>query len=108
MIEIQDKRKSESLKSGDYSYLIRKRLSGLKVMLTTETDAIPTDLGDIQELCNKYLYSIEILLSHKIEGDKKLTLEIFNNIYNDLYIHLDYHLKSLKKPLDMKIKAIRK
>jgi hypothetical protein len=85
---------------------IYNRLNELNIKLTNKTDALPTDLLDIQGICNKYLYLMKMLHSKKVDNDKRLLIKIFEEIRRALYIHLAYHIKSLKKALNVIIKDL--
>ena len=92
--------------SGEYSNRIRKRFKVLKIPISSRTGGLPTDLGDIREVCNQYLNTIDMLFRSKVKNDKKYLIQILQNIYNDLYIHLSYHLKEMRNPLNLLIKTL--
>lgn len=106
MSEFDKLRKKETIKSAKYANRIRQKLKDLKIPFSKKTEGLPTDLGDIQEICKNYLNSIEMLFTVNSQKDKKMLTEIFEGIRNDLYIHLYYHLKELKKPLNLLIKEL--
>ena len=85
---------------------IHNRLNELNIKLTNKTDALPTDLLDIQGICNEYLYLIKMLHSKEVDNDKRLLIKIFKEIRGALYIHLAYHIKSLKKALNIIVKDL--
>lgn len=82
------------------SSAIRKKLPQVGVELTDEHDALPTDLGDIFTIALIYTRIIQKLLAIKRgKRHKKEIRSLLRLLENELYIHLPYHLKSLKKPL---------
>lgn len=85
---------------------IYKRIDELNIKLTDKTDALPTDLLDIIGICRGYLHSIEVLYSSEVDNDKRLLIKVFKDIRGALYIHLAYHIKSLKKALNVIIKNL--
>jgi hypothetical protein len=85
---------------------IYKRIDELNIKLTDKTDALPTDLLDITGICGRYLHSIEMLYSSEVDNDKRLLIKVFKDIRGALYIHLAYHIKSLKKALNVIIKDL--
>jgi flagellar biosynthesis chaperone FliJ len=103
MSDLSNVRKKEIRITGDYSNKIRKCLQDSNITLSKEMDGIPTDLGDIHEVCRQYLHAIDMLISYKEKNEKKVLTDIFKQIRNDLYIHLKYHLKELEKPLNILI-----
>ncbi|MFK5950275.1 MAG: hypothetical protein QM500_16065 [Methylococcales bacterium] len=54
------------------------------------------DLADIHEICRSYQNAIDRIL---LSDDREMIAEILNDIDNELFVHLPYHFKSLKKLL---------
>lgn len=94
------------LREGDNLTDIHKRIDELNIKLTDKSDALPTDLLDITGICGGYLHSIEMLYSSEVDNDKRLLIKVFKDIRGELYIHLAYHIKSLKKALNIIIKDL--
>ena len=65
------------------------------------------DLADIHEICNSYLNSIEKILSID-KSDKEELANAFYEIDTELFEHLPYHTKSLKKLLPKVIDQLEK
>ncbi len=63
------------------------------------------DLADIHEICRVYLTIIERILSVD-EADKKTLEDLLYEIDIELFEHLPYHSKSLKKLLPKVIKEV--
>jgi len=97
-----------SRKSLIYNRKLWQRFRELKIPLSGKTDTLPTDLGDIREVCCQYLNAFDRFFSMEVQKDKRLMVELFESIRNDLYIHLDYHLKELRKPLELLIKKLKR
>lgn len=95
MLRVNDIRKEEIQKAGIMSEKIRDRFR--EFGFETKANSIPTDLGDIYEICCIYQRSIDLLVSSVNEVED--VIEILKSLRDDLYIHLTYHQKSLKKPL---------
>ena len=75
--------------------------------LNKSDDHVNTDLGDIYEVCDEYIKSIDALLKIR-KGDSKRIVAALKDIKTNLYIHLDYHCKILKKPFDRLIDKLDK
>lgn len=65
------------------------------------------DLVDIHGVCRVYLKAIDKLLSKKRSNLESME-NILYEIDNELFEHLPYHLKSLKKLLPQTIHALQK
>jgi len=63
------------------------------------------DLADIHEICRAYLVAIDMITSFETEDLEKLK-DILYEIDCQLFEHLPYHLKSLKKLLPKVIKSL--
>ncbi|MDD1607984.1 MAG: hypothetical protein LUO95_10845 [Methylococcaceae bacterium] len=63
------------------------------------------DLADIREICHAYLTAVDRITSSEVEDLEKLK-DIFYEIDCQLFVHLPYHLKSLKKLLPKVIEAL--
>jgi hypothetical protein len=83
-----------------------ERFKELNIRLSEKTVALPTDLLDISGICRGYLRAYELLYSNDVNSNKRLLIEAFKKINNELYIHLPFHLKSLKKALNIIIKDL--
>ena len=94
---IKEIRKKQIKDAGVVSDQIRTKFERLSISTCTKTERLFTDLGDIHEICEKYLALIKLLLA-ETTGREHLH-HIIKNIYNEIYIHLDYHVKGMKKPL---------
>ena len=94
MPNIKEIRKTEINSASIVSSKIRTKFSDIGFCLKDE--AI-TDLRDIYEICSIYVKLVDNLILESTSNED--AAEILNNINNDLYIHLPYHCKSLKKPL---------
>lgn len=106
MSRLTSKRKKEVRDSPVISNRIRRRFKELNISLSKKTEGVPTDLGDIHEIFRQFTGALDLLYSSKAQNDEQLLLEIFKSIRNDFYIHLNYHLRELKKPLDMIIEEL--
>ena len=96
LVALQNYCKKQSLKSGEYSNKIRNKFKELDVLLNEKSEGLPTDLGDIKEICNNVIHTINTIESAQ---DKKELSKMLSIIWSNLYIHLPFHLKELKKPL---------
>lgn len=65
------------------------------------------DLADIYEICRAYLTAIDIITSSEIRDLEKLK-DVFYEIDCQLFEHLPYHLKSLKKLLPKVIESLER
>lgn len=63
------------------------------------------DLADIHEICRAYLVAVDMIASSETQDLEKLK-DIFYEIDCQLFEHLPYHLKSLKKLLPKVIKSL--
>lgn len=70
-----------------------------EIPLNKKTERVPSDLQDIAWFCIVYLSKLDVLLSEQAREDRELFVEILNELWGDIYIHLEYHQKGLKKPL---------
>jgi len=93
-VGIKEIRKTEINSASIVSSKIRTKFSDIGFCLKDE--AI-TDLRDIYEICSIYVKLVDNLILESTSNED--AAEILSNINNDLYIHLPYHCKSLKKPL---------
>jgi hypothetical protein len=87
---------------------IYQRFKEVNINLSEKTGAIPTDLLDMIGICNHYLNFIKFLYSNEANINKRLLIKEFHGTYSELYYHFDYHIKSLKKPLTIIIKDLKK
>ena len=85
------------------SNMIRQKISDAGAGKFRNSDRIPTDFCDIYEICCNYKAILDDLAKSeagtKAQGRKRL-LDALNLLQSELYIHLDYHFKGLKKPLE--------
>lgn len=94
MATIKEIRQLEIEKASIVSTKLREKL--LKTNINIKDEAV-TDIRDIYEVCSIYLNLIDkLVLDETTESE---LVDIIHNINNDLYIHLSYHCKNLKKPL---------
>ena len=91
--------KAITARSASLSNSIREQLMKYNVDLSGAKDSLPTDLGDIGEICQILLRSLEVLSSKAGMNNQEQLAQVLSDVHNSLYIHLDYHLKSLKRPL---------
>ena len=103
MRNLSRQRNIESTRSTSYSRKLRERFEELGIPLSRRTEGIPTDLGDIQAVANKYLQALEVLFSREARVSRRLVIRLFKNLHNDLYIHFAYHFKALQRPLNLLI-----
>lgn len=87
-------RQLEINKANIISAKLRAKLLNTSIHIKDEA---VTDIRDIYEVCSIYLNLIDKLVLD--ETSENEIADIFHNINNDLYIHLPYHCKNLKKPL---------
>jgi hypothetical protein len=95
------------LESVKYNTAIWKQFQKLKVPLSRKA-TLPTDLGDIREVCCQYITAFDRLLSDEAASEWQVLTEVLRTIRNDLYIHLGYHLRQLKRPLNILIDELEK
>ena len=69
-------------------------------------DGAITDLRDIYEICSIYVKLVDNLVLETTSIDD--VAEILKNVNNDLYIHLSYHCKNLRKPLKKSLDSLVK
>jgi hypothetical protein len=95
--------KTEIERASIISAELRSNLN--KASICIEDDAI-TDLRDIYEICSIYIKLMDELVLDTTSVED--IVEIFKHINNDLYIHLSYHCKNLKKPLQKVLDSLDK
>jgi hypothetical protein len=93
------------MESVKYNTAIWKRFGELKIPLSEHGNTLPTDLGDIRQVCCEYINAFDVLLSQR---DRQIIVATLRTVRNDLYIHLTYHLKELKRPLNTLISDLEK
>ena len=90
-------RKKAQKKGKNISQKIREKLLQTS-LLQKDYEGIPTDLGEIYEICDVYQQMVEDLLKapdgREMLGDRLVDIEV------ELFHHLLYHLKSLRYPLN--------
>jgi hypothetical protein len=96
-------RARKSRNAGRDANRIRRALMECGIQLDKKSNRIPTDLGDILEALRQIQLSVNRLVSTRRKPTARLVHLFLTQIRNDLYIHLDYHYKGLRKPLDLLI-----
>lgn len=81
---------------------IRMRLTYPGSPFSRVNDRIFVDLADIEEICRVYPKFLRRLL--RADRNRKVFFPILNAIHLELYFHLEYHLKGMKKPLELLLK----
>jgi hypothetical protein len=96
-------RRREALRSARLAARIRDQLLCAGVALGKSTDRVPTDLADIHEACRLYIVLMRMLRSSSNRPDRSAVATIFQAMFEDLYLHLPYHLRGMRKPLELVI-----
>ena len=91
---IKDIKKVEIDKAGVVSSKLRSKFQEVGIRFKEENI---TDFRDIYEICSVYIRLIDSLVQETTSMDD--IVEILNNVEKDLYTHLPYHCKALKRPL---------
>ncbi len=107
MKQLAEIRRRENTRAARQSNGVRKKLQLLKVPLSKKLDRIPTDLGDIEEVCSIYIKTVKLLRSSTAKN-RAVAVALLKSIRNDLYIHLAYHLRGLRNPLNILIDELEK
>jgi len=107
MKHLTEIRKRENRRAARQSNGVRKKLQLLEVPLSKKLDRIPTDLGDIEEICRIYISAVKLLRSSTTKN-RAAAAALLKSIRNDLYIHLPYHLKGLRNPLNILVDELEK
>ncbi len=82
---------------------VRKALSECGIQLSGKTERIPTEIADMLEVFRHFRLSVDCLVSGKKRRTRALGKALLQQIRNDLYFNMPYHLSGFRKPLDLLI-----
>ena len=99
------KRERISRRAGKDANRVRRALSHHGVELTKRNDRIATDLGDLLEAFRHITLSVQELSKGNRRGPRTVHA-LLTAIWRDLYIHVAYHYRGMKKPLEALIEHL--
>jgi hypothetical protein len=97
-LHLTPKERKQALKMTEQTPLIQQKLEYLQIPLPKDKSNIAIDLGDIYQICQKYIDIINSLLKISRRNKQRLT-GLLITLDIELYVHLYYHLNQLRKPL---------